>query len=209
MGLMTLVRRRLGRFRAQNEQDRADMGLAAQQRADALTDEQASEKLDKLRNWFRLMHEAQRAAETLLCHLQPVGDLAPIYGDAGERRQLESWCTEVMRACQSVSSLDLNRLDDFFYYSSAHRAARARSPVMDSEVRQIVAQWQISMPELETALTVADQNTRLARCLWKRTTADGSRVFNIEEPATALACALRSLIGALPFPRIETRRDAP
>lgn len=204
---MMLIQRRLRRSRALNKPDRAEPGLSVQQQADALTDEQTSEKLDKLRSWFRLLHETQHAAGTLLCHLQPVGGLPPIYGDAAERRQLESWCAEVTRACQRVPSHGLNRLDDLFYYSPAHRAARGLAPVADDELREIVARWQLSAPELETALAMADQNTRLARALWERASADGCRVFNIEEPAIALTRALRALIGALPFPRIETRQS--
>ena len=207
MGLMTLIQRRLRRSQAIEEPDAAQTGLAVQQRVDALTEEQTSEKLDKLRSWFSLLHEAQQAADTLLCHLQPVGGLPPIYGDADERRQLESWCAEVTRACQRISPQELNRLDDLLYYSPAHRAARGRAPVADDELREIVARWQLAVPELEAALAVADQNTRLARALWERVSANGDRVFNIEEPAFALARALQALTGALPFTRLETPRN--
>lgn len=203
---MTLIRRRWRQPRVPDRPDAVQSGLVAQQRVDALTEEQASEKLEKLRNWFRLLHEAQQAAQTLICYLRPVGGLPPIYGNEDERRQLESWCAEVTRACQRVPAHDLNRLDDLFYYSPTHREARARTPVADEELRKIFALWQLAVPEFEAARAVADQNTRLARSLWERASAEGCRVFNIEEPAVALTRALRALTGTLPFPRIEMQQ---
>ena len=205
MGILRLIQRGLLRPRGQSVAEASQGGRAIQQRVDALTEQQASEKLGQLRDWFRLLHEVQSAADTLQTHLQPVGERPPAYGNAVERAQLERWCAKVSTARQRVHSSALNRLDDLLYYSPAHREATGQAPVADDELCKIAAQWSIAKQELEEALADAQQNTRLARVLWEQASADGSRLFNIEEPAIALANALRAMVRTSPLARLERR----
>ena len=205
MGLLRLIQRGLLRPPGQSVAEAKSSGTVAQQRVDALTEQQVSKKIDQMRDWFRLLHEAQSAANTLRVHLEPVGSTPSPYGTAVERAQLERWCEKVSRACQRIPSSALNRLDDLLYYSPSHREATGRAPVADDELRTIAAQWSIARQELEEALADAQQNTRLARILWERASEDGSRLFNIDGPAIALTNALSSIVHTNPLARLEGR----
>ena len=205
MGLLRLIQRGLLRPRDTSVTEASSSGASAQQRVDALTEQQVSKKSSQTRDWFGLLHEAQSAANTLRVHLEPVGSTPSPYGTAVERAQLERWCEKVSRACQRIPSSALNRLDDLLYYSPAHREATGRAPVADDELRKIAAQWSIARQELEEALADAQGNTRLARVLWERASVNGSRLFNIEEPAIALANALHSMVHTSPLARLERR----
>jgi len=205
MGLLRLIQRGLLRPRDPSVTEASQSGASAQQRVDALTEQQVSRKIDQTRDWFGLLHEAQSAANTLRVHLEPVGSTPSPYGTAVERAQLERWCEKVSRACQRIPSSALNRLDDLLYYSPSHREATGRAPVADDELRTIAAQWSIARQELEEALADAQQNTRLARILWERASEDGSRLFNIDGPAIALTNALSSIVHTNPLARLEGR----